>query len=215
MVRKYALRTLMLISLVALGYAGLGGATVSPVAAQTASVSIANFAFSPATLTIAAGTTVTWTNKDTAPHTATSDSQAWTTPTLQTGQSGSVTFKDAGTFTYHCSVHPFMKATIIVQAPAGGVPLAAKLAPVTVQAKEVNQHYVFGPATKRIKVGQTVIWKNTSDAGHTVTSTTKGWTYNRMLNEDKSVRYTFMKAGTFHYKCVFHSGMVGTIIVTK
>jgi plastocyanin len=86
-----------------------------PVRAQTMTITIQNFAFSPATITIPAGTTVTWTNEDSAAHTATSDSGVWDSGTLMTGQSYSRTFDQPGTYPYHCMIHPFMKATIIVQ----------------------------------------------------------------------------------------------------
>lgn len=92
---------------------------------------------------------------------------------------------------------------------------AASMAPVKVQAKEVNSKYVFGPTKTKAKVGQTVIWKNTTDAAHTVTSTTAGWTYDKKLNVGKSLQFTFKKAGTFHYKCSYHPGMVGTVIVSQ
>ncbi len=79
-----------------------------------------SFAFSPATLTIKAGTTVTWKNTTAASHTVTSDDgktfdSGTSNPiTAQTG-TFSFTFTTAGTFAYHCAIHPFMKATIIVQ----------------------------------------------------------------------------------------------------
>lgn len=79
------------------------------------SVSIQNFAFSPATLTIKAGDKVSWTNQDSAGHSATADDSSFDTGVLAQGQSGSITFSKAGTYTYHCSVHPMMKGTIIVQ----------------------------------------------------------------------------------------------------
>lgn len=91
---------------------------------------------------------------------------------------------------------------------------AASTSPVKVLAKEVNSKYVFGPTKLKIKVGQTVVWKNTTDAAHTVTSTTAGWTYDKKLNLGKSLQMTFKKAGTYHYKCLYHPGMVGTVIVS-
>jgi len=78
-------------------------------------VTIQNFAFSPATITIKAGEKVTWTNQDSIGHSATADNGSFDTGVLQQGQSGNVTFSKTGTFTYHCSVHPNMKATVIVQ----------------------------------------------------------------------------------------------------
>jgi plastocyanin len=78
------------------------------------------FAFSPATLTIKAGTTVTWKNTTAAAHTVTSDDGKSFDSGIAnpiTAQSGtfSFTFTTAGTFPYHCAIHPFMMATIIVQ----------------------------------------------------------------------------------------------------
>jgi plastocyanin len=79
-----------------------------------------SFAFSPATLTVTVGTTVTWTNMTQAPHTVTSDDgktfdSGSSNPVSPSGGTFSFTFTKAGTFTYHCQIHPFMKAIIIVQ----------------------------------------------------------------------------------------------------
>ena len=79
-----------------------------------------SFAFSPTSLTIKAGTTVTWKNTTTVGHTVTSDDgrsfdSGTTNPIAAQSGTFSFTFTTAGTFAYHCSIHPFMKATIIVQ----------------------------------------------------------------------------------------------------
>jgi amicyanin len=79
-----------------------------------------SFAFSPATLTIKTGTTVTWKNTTSVPHTVTSDDgKSFDSGTANpiAAQTGtfSFTFTTAGTYAYHCEIHPFMKATIIVQ----------------------------------------------------------------------------------------------------
>ncbi len=79
------------------------------------SVTISNYSFSPATLTVTAGTTVTWTNKDSAAHTVTSDDNVFTSSNLATNATYKYTFNNAGTFTYHCSIHASMKGTIIVK----------------------------------------------------------------------------------------------------
>lgn len=78
-------------------------------------ITIQNMAFAPATLTIKAGDKVTWTNQDAVGHSATADDNSFDTGVLGQGQSGSITFSKAGTYTYHCSVHPYMKGTIVVQ----------------------------------------------------------------------------------------------------
>ena len=78
-------------------------------------VSIANMAFGPSSLTVLKSTTVTWKNNDGVAHTATGDNGMWNAGTIQSGSSASVTFNTSGTFTYHCSIHPSMTGTIIVQ----------------------------------------------------------------------------------------------------
>ncbi|HIH21535.1 MAG TPA: cupredoxin family copper-binding protein [Candidatus Diapherotrites archaeon] len=82
--------------------------------AQTVTVEIQNFAYSPAELTIKKGDTVKWVNKDSVQHTATGDSGEFDTGLISQNQEASVTFNNVGTFTYHCTPHPYMKATIIV-----------------------------------------------------------------------------------------------------
>jgi plastocyanin len=81
---------------------------------QTTTVSIQNFFFSPANMTVAPGTTVTWVNNGQAPHTATANNGAFDSGTLQPGQSYSFTFKQPGTYAYHCAIHPDMTATVTV-----------------------------------------------------------------------------------------------------
>jgi len=79
-------------------------------------VQIQNFAFSPSSLTIKVGDTVTWTNKDTATHTVTSDSGGeLSSPSLNKGETYSHQFASAGVYDYHCTHHPSMKAKIIVE----------------------------------------------------------------------------------------------------
>jgi plastocyanin len=87
--------------------------TSSPVSGSY--VSLVNLAFSPATLTVKVGTTITWTNNDSMTHTVTSDNGVFDSGNLTPGQTFSYTFNNAGTFTYHCVIHSYMKGTIIVQ----------------------------------------------------------------------------------------------------
>lgn len=80
------------------------------------SVDIEDFAFASETLTIKVGDTVTWTNRDSAGHTVTSDSGSkLDSILLKKGQSYSHTFNEVGTFDYHCTPHPYMKGIIIVE----------------------------------------------------------------------------------------------------
>jgi plastocyanin len=84
------------------------------------SISIDNFTFNPPTLTVKAGTTVTWTNKDDIPHGIASAANAFTrSKALDTDDSFSFTFTTSGTYQYFCYIHPHMTGTIVVQAAAG------------------------------------------------------------------------------------------------
>jgi plastocyanin len=89
-----------------------GGGTATTAGTQ---VEIKNFSFSPASLTVKAGDTVTWTNNDTATHTVTADDNSFTSSDLAPGASFKHTFAKPGTVAYHCSIHPSMTATVVVQ----------------------------------------------------------------------------------------------------
>jgi plastocyanin len=79
-------------------------------------VKIDNFSFGPMTMTVAAGTTVTWTNEDDVPHTVVSeDTKTFKSKALDTGEHFSYTFAKPGKYPYFCSVHPKMIAEIVVQ----------------------------------------------------------------------------------------------------
>jgi plastocyanin len=78
-------------------------------------VTIQSFAFGPSTLSVAVGTTVTWTNQDPTQHTVTADDSSFDGGPLSTGQTFSQTFSKAGTFSYHCKIHAKMTATVTVQ----------------------------------------------------------------------------------------------------
>ncbi len=101
---------------------------------KTMTISIKNFAFNPPNATVAAGTTVTWVNDDQAPHTVTADDGAFDSGTLQPGQSYSFTFDKAGTYAYHCDIHPDMTATVTVSGGAATSPTASASASPTTSA---------------------------------------------------------------------------------
>ena len=85
-----------------------------PAAGAVSAVGIANFSFTPATITVAVGTTVTWANADTTGHTVTADDGSFKSDTLAPGATFNHTFATAGTFTYHCAIHSSMKGTVTV-----------------------------------------------------------------------------------------------------
>jgi plastocyanin len=80
----------------------------------TAEVTIDNFSFRPQTLTVAVGTTVTWTNRDDIPHTVVSDDGVFKSKARDTDETFSYTFGQAGTYPYHCSIHPKMTGQVVV-----------------------------------------------------------------------------------------------------
>ena len=82
---------------------------------EEGAVQIADFAFAPPSITVAAGSTVIWTNGDSAGHTVTADDGSFTSETIANGTTFSQAFPDAGTFAYHCAIHPAMTATVVVE----------------------------------------------------------------------------------------------------
>jgi len=83
--------------------------------ASSAEVKIDNFSFGPTTLTVAPGTTVTWTNRDDIPHTVVSDDKVFKSKVLDTDEKFSFTFTKPGTYGYFCSIHPKMTGKVVVQ----------------------------------------------------------------------------------------------------
>lgn len=135
---------------------------IEEAAAQPASaVSIVDFAFNPATVTVPVGGRVTWTNTGQRPHTTTSTGGVWNSGQLTSGQSFSFTFNQPGSFAYQCTIHPQMRGTVNVQGAVGGPGPAAQPAaprpaaqpaapaaqrPVAVVAQPVAQRPAAAPA---------------------------------------------------------------------
>jgi len=106
----------------AAGVASAAAAQAQPAQATTATAAVTfvqatidNFSFSPKEITVKAGTTVEWLNKDDTPHTITSDSQVFASPLLDTDRNFQYTFKSPGRFPYHCKIHPMMTGVVVVQ----------------------------------------------------------------------------------------------------
>jgi plastocyanin len=94
---------------------GTGGTGGNPGSVQGANdVFIQGMAFSPSTITVSAGTAVTWTNKDAMTHTVTSNTALFSSGGLVQGGTYTFTFANAGTYTYKCTIHPSMTGTVIV-----------------------------------------------------------------------------------------------------
>jgi plastocyanin len=95
----------------------LGGAAL----AENPTVKIEDFTFSPPSLTVKIRTAVTWLNKDDIPHTVVSKTRMFKSKALDTGDSFSFTFNEAGTYEYFCSLHPHMTGTIVVESASHAV----------------------------------------------------------------------------------------------
>jgi plastocyanin len=87
---------------------------VSATEGPKATITINNFTFAPAALTVPVGTVVTWVNRDDIPHTIVEKEKAFRTKALDTDDSYSFTFTKAGEFAYICGLHPFMTGKVIV-----------------------------------------------------------------------------------------------------
>lgn len=99
---------------IALSQTGLrAAAETGPAAAE---IKIDNFSFTPPTLTVQAGTKVTWTNRDDIPHNIVSSEQKFKSKPLDTDDAYSFTFNEPGTYQYFCGLHPKMVGKVVVEA---------------------------------------------------------------------------------------------------
>ena len=118
-------RALLPIVLIAVTFGAGLAARVTPAAARTGSqqgaqvmITIANFLYMPATVTVRVGDTVTWINTDRAPHTVDSDNSGFNSGNMSQGATFSYVATTPGTYTYYCVYHPFMRATLVVTSAA-------------------------------------------------------------------------------------------------
>jgi len=86
----------------------------SPAPQGGTAISMSDFKFNPATLTVPVGTTITWTNQDEEPHTVAAKDGSFHSPGMDTHGSYSYTFTAPGSYDYICSIHPFMTGTVVV-----------------------------------------------------------------------------------------------------
>lgn len=120
--RIAAITALLVLLAVVAGCSSTGTGTAQPTPALPSGmanvVAIKDFSFTPSALTIKAGSTVSWVNQGSAPHTVVSDTSSavkFTSTELQSGASYSFTFSKPGVYPYHCSIHPSMVGTITVE----------------------------------------------------------------------------------------------------
>lgn len=124
---RHVIASLVALAALAGAIAGCGGSDATPPAAQSggsgqhaalsgASLTISNFTFTPASLTVRPGARITVANHDTTAHTTTADNgQSFDTGDIDPGSSASLALSKSGTYRYHCSIHPFMHGTLVVR----------------------------------------------------------------------------------------------------
>lgn len=172
----------------------------------TNEVFIQGMAFNPSSITVKAGTTIKWTNKDGIAHTVTSDNNVFNSGSIGSGGTYTYTFSTAGTFQYHCSIHPSMTAKVIVTSTS------------TASAAVSISNMSFVPATLTVTAGTIVTWTNKDNVGHTVTSDSGLFDSGAisspgLYSSGGTFSYTFSTPGTYPYHCTYHSIMTAKVIV--
>jgi plastocyanin len=205
---------------------GTGGATPPPPPPATprptpppvaaGELELRDFTFVPSSIRIAPGTQITWVNTGAAPHTVTDRAGAFDSGIIARGARWSRTFATAGSYQLICSIHPDMRATLVVAAPGATAAPPATPKPVATPAPGSDRvailDFDYAPLTLSVGVGTTVTWRNEGVAPHTVTA--KDGSYDSgFLATGEEYRRQYEAAGVYEYLCAIHPQMVGTIVV--
>lgn len=208
-----------------------GGPGGTPSAPESGTVRMSGRAFSPASISVRAGGTITFANDDDRAHTVTARDGSFDSGVLGAGGRWSRTFRAAGTFRYLCAIHPDMTGTVTVPSASGAVPPPAPAAPRPAPATpaaapapappagggpanvRVNViDFAFSPARATARVGDSVSWVSTGVAPHTVTAAGAPFGIS-MLAAGATYRWVAARTGTWSYVCAFHPQMTGTLVV--
>ncbi len=172
--------------------------------------------YSPDVAVVTQGYIVEWTNADSVAHTATnteSYGDVFDSGLMNEGDVFTLDTTDVeiGEYVYECSFHPWMIATLVIEAVKEPTKV---IIPQGAAIPEDGQIY-YDPETLDITVGTTVAWDNADTTVHTVTSgkapETDGIFDSEMMASGDIFEFTFTDAGTFDYFCTFHPWMVGTV----
>ncbi len=192
-------------------------------------VSISSYSFSLATVYVAPGTRVVWTNRASIAHTVVSDSGAFYSGYLRTGYYFYDTFYRPGTYYYHCSIHPSMRGAIVVTAGArlGGNNTGNTNAPSRGSTVSPAKRYArtanvaiydnyYNPAVSNVRARTTVLWTNRSRSGHTVTIYSGPYYrgFSVYLAPGHYYYLIFSRPGTFYYRDALHPVQRGALIVS-
>ncbi|MHA7646849.1 cupredoxin domain-containing protein [Nitrosopumilus sp. S4] len=175
--------------------------------------------YDPDVAVVPQGHIVEWTNVDAVPHTVTSSVDFGETFDSSLIDAGGVYNLDtadlqAGEYEYFCIVHPWMIATLIIEAPKEPIKV---LIPEGAAVPADDQIY-YDPEIIDVKVGDTIVWDNLDNTVHTVTSGNpdsgpNGNFDSEMLDAGEQYEFTFTSTGVEDYYCIFHPWMVGTVNV--
>jgi len=139
--RAGKLLSILLLGVIALSFSAISYAPVT-VAQATVNVTINNFSFTPSTITVVIGVnnTVTWTQEQSGVpyHTVTSDTNSWGSGDLTAGQTFTYTFTSPGTYGYHCSLHTYMKGTVIVLSSEGSTGTSTSTSSTTASSSSTS-----------------------------------------------------------------------------
>lgn len=163
--------------------------------------------FTPQSLTIQPGQSVTFVNRDDDAHTATGSD--WDTGILQPGDSATIAFATPGEFAYACQIHPVMTGTILVEGAAATPQASPAASGNTIRIANL----AYDPPQLDVAIGTTVTWTNDDQVSHTATSS-DGLFDTGTIAAGESAEITFDETGTFEYVCAFHAGMRATIVVS-
>lgn len=193
-------------------------------------VGMVGSAFSPGTLTVSVGATVTWVNDDDRPHTVTAGDGSFDSGIVQPGATFARTFDRPGTYRYSCLLHSDMLGTVVVTdgsgdappppapppdstLPAPGTQPPPPSAQVTGAGSVRMEDNRFGPATLTVRAGTTVTWVNVGRVIHTATARDGSFDSGFVQPGGRFSR-RFDTPGTYEYYCTVHPEMVGRIVVT-
>ena len=218
-----ALRLLPLLALTGLVLlaAPASAAAQAPATAQdSGEAKIVDFDFSPRTLTVEAGTKVTWTNTGERPHTATDRGGTFDTKPIAPGASAEVTLSTPGTYFYFCRINPAKMNGVLTVEPGADEPRTTRVQ--AVDPGFTGDKLRFDPDELTVAAGTTLLVANVGGKPHTLTADDgsfdtgiiePGAEGGRFAGKNASV--TLNQAGTFKFHCEIHpAAMTGTVTVT-
>jgi plastocyanin len=185
-------------------------------------VDIVDRAYAPVEVSISAGDTVEWLNRDGERHTVTALDGAFDSGLMARGMTYALDFEVPGTFEYGCTIHPEMRGRVIVSAPPSEDPATA---PVASPAPSPGTDTVAGdaavslvdvtyqPSLLGVTAGTTVRWTNDDPVVHTVTARDGSFDSGVMRPGDV-FSLVFETPGRYDYFCAIHPGQAGSVVVT-